>query len=157
MHTKRFLKIILILILFSIIFVGSNVFGIFSEADTYTKMKVFTEILNFIKDDYVDEKSSAKLVDSAISGMLKELDPHSTLLPPERSRRMDERFQGFGGIGIIFRIIDEKITINDVFSGGPCDKLGLMRGDKIVEIGSESAIGIDQDGGFIIYIYWICN
>ncbi|MFC1558486.1 hypothetical protein ACFL40_03935, partial [candidate division KSB1 bacterium] len=43
----------------------------------------------------------------AVQGMLKELDPHSVLLPPEKSNEMDERFQGFGGIGIWFRIIDE--------------------------------------------------
>jgi len=146
MKNKRLFSIILIfLLIISTSFLGTKVFGLLFQVDAYTKLRVFSEIVNNIKDYYVDEKDPINLIDSAINGMLKELDPHSVILPPERSQDMDERFQGFGGIGIWFNIVDQKITITDVFKNGPCDKLALMRGDQIVAINSESAIGIDND------------
>ena len=145
MSRNKLISLFLIVLVIFALFTGTKAFGILQDIDIFTKMKVFTEIVNNIKDYYVDEKDPVSLVDSAIKGMLKELDPHSVLLPPEKSKDMDERFQGFGGIGIWFRIIEKKITITDVFKNGPCDKLGLQRGDRIVEIEGESAIGINLD------------
>jgi len=146
MKNKRLFSIILIfLLIISTSFLGTKVFGLLFQVDAYTKVKVFSEIIINIKDYYVDEKDPVHLIDSAINVMLEELDPHSVILPPEKSQDMDERFQGFGGIGIWFMIVDQKITITDVFKNGPCDKLGLMRGDQIVAINGESAIGIDND------------
>ena len=146
MKNKRLFSIMLIfLLIISTSFLGTKVFGLLFQVDAYTKLGVLSEIMINIKDYYVDEKDPVNLIDSAINGMLKELDPHSVILPPERSQDMDERFQGFGGIGIWFNIVDQKITITDVFKNGPCDKLGLMRGDRIVAINGESAIGIDND------------
>ncbi|MCK4967218.1 S41 family peptidase [bacterium] len=145
MSRNKLISLFLIMLVIFTLFSGTKAFGILQDIDIFTKMRVFTEIVNNIKDYYVDEKNPVSLVDSAIQGMLKELDPHSVLLPPEKSKDMDERFQGFGGIGIWFRIINEKITITDVFKNGPCDKLGLERGDQIVKIEGESAIGIKLD------------
>ena len=144
-NKKLYFIILMILFFISILTLGTKVFGLFPETDVFTKMRVFTEVLNNIKDFYVDEKNPNDLIDNAIRGMIKELDPHTVILPPERSQLMDDQFQGFGGIGIWFNIVDEKITIMDVFKNGPCDKLGLMRGDQIIKINGESVIGIKRD------------
>jgi carboxyl-terminal processing protease len=116
-----------------------------SARSLYTKLKVFSDILERIRTDYVEEKDPDKLVDSAIRGMVADLDPHTTYMTREEYDKWNQDFEGFSGIGIYFDILDGKITILSVIKEGPSEKVGLQTGDRIVSIGGVSAIGIKRD------------
>jgi carboxyl-terminal processing protease len=111
----------------------------------YLKLKVFSEILEKIRTDYVEEKDPRKLVDSAVRGMVADLDPHTTYMTLEEYDKWNRDFEGFSGIGIYFDILDGKITILSVIKDGPSEKVGLQTGDRIVSIDGASAIGIKRD------------
>jgi len=111
----------------------------------YQKIKIFTTVLQTIQRAYVEETDASKLIDDAIKGMVKNLDPHTTYLSTEEIKDWDQRYRGYSGIGITFDIISDKITIMSVISGGPSDKLGFIPGDRIVRINNENAIGTKQE------------
>ena len=121
----------------------------FSLYDTgrslYTKIELFSTILRRIHSDYVDIKDSEDLVESAIKGMVSSLDPHTTYLTKEHFERWNQSFEGYSGIGITFDVIRNKITIMSVFQEGPSDKVGLLPGDRIVEINGKIATGMKRD------------
>lgn len=111
----------------------------------YVKMKVFTAVMQTIQRVYVEEVDPDSLINDAIRGMLKNLDPHTNYMTSEDVKKWSQRYEGYSGIGISFAIINDKITIMSVMEGGPSYRLGFRAGDRIVKINSESAVGIKQD------------
>jgi carboxyl-terminal processing protease len=123
--------------------------GLASERTVYTQLKVLTEVLGLITDNYVEKVNGEDLVDGAITGMLGQLDPHSNYLDPERYKRMQERNRGlYYGIGVSFEIVGGDLTVVAAIEGSPSAKLGIRPGDIIVKIDGESAKGIKQDDVF---------
>ena len=111
----------------------------------YAKIQLFSEIIITIKDEYVEEKDPQELIESAIKGMVSDLDPHTSYLSSEDFKRWNQSYEGYSGIGVTFDIIRDKITIMSVMVDGPSDKVGLRAGDRIVAIEGNSAIGIKRD------------
>lgn len=111
----------------------------------YQKMKIFTMVLQTIQRVYVEEVDPEKLLNDAIKGMVKNLDPHTNYLTADEVKEWSKTYQGYSGIGISFDIINGKITIMSVMEGGPSYRLGLQPGDRIIKINGESAIGIKRD------------
>ncbi len=102
----------------------------------------FEEILANAQKNYVDTINTDKLTESAIKGLLNDLDPHSVYIPVVQKQREDEDFRGsFEGIGVQFEIINDTITIVTPIIGGPSEKLGIRAGDKIVKIDGKNAVG----------------
>ena len=94
----------------------------------------------------VDSADMYKLTEEALRGMFATLDPHSVYIEPEISAADQENFAGtFQGIGVQFNIIQDTITVVSAIAGGPSDQLGIISGDRIVEIEDSSAIGFDND------------
>tara|TARA_B100000575_G_scaffold294657_1_gene312758 strand:- start:19813 stop:21705 length:1893 start_codon:yes stop_codon:yes gene_type:complete len=94
----------------------------------------------------VDSADMYKLTEEALRGMFATLDPHSVYIEPEISAVDQENFAGtFQGIGVQFNIIQDTITVVSAIAGGPSDQLGIISGDRIVEIEDSSAIGFDND------------
>jgi carboxyl-terminal processing protease len=116
-----------------------------SGKSLYLKLKVFSDIFEKIRTDYIDEKDPQTLLDSAVRGMVSDLDPHTTYFTREEFERWNRDFEGFSGIGIYFDVLDGKITILSVIKEGPSEKVGLQTGDRIVSIDGESAIGMKRD------------
>ena len=112
---------------------------------TYGKFKLFTDILDSIRQYYVDEKDPAELIDNAIKGMVSELDPHTTYLTSDHFDQWNQRYEGYSGIGVTFDIVKDKITIMSVMNGGPSDRVGLLAGDRIVGIEGKNAVGMKRD------------
>ena len=82
---------------------------------------------------YVDPTNEHKMVESAIKGMLSELDPHSTYSTAEEVKKMNEPLQGnFDGIGIQFNMAEDTLFVIQPVSGGPSEKVGILAGDRIV-------------------------
>lgn len=95
-----------------------------------------------VKYGYIDSVDDDKLIEDAIRGMLKELDPHSVYLSAEDLRKANETLMGsFEGIGVQFNIINDTIVIVSPVPGGPSEKVGIMPGDKIVTIEGEGVTG----------------
>ena len=92
---------------------------------------------------YVDETNEGKLVESAIVGMLKELDPHSTYSNAEEVKKMNEPLQGnFDGIGIQFNMAEDTLFVIQPISGGPSEKVGIRAGDRITHVNDTLIAGV---------------
>src|SRR5689334_26632 len=101
------------------------------------------QVLDIIKYFYVDTINEKKITDDAIRTMLKDLDPHSTYIPPEEMREMNEPLVGkFEGIGIQFNIFNDTILVVQTIAGGPSEKLGIRAGDRIVKIDDQNVASI---------------
>ena len=100
------------------------------------------ELLRYIEAKYVDEIDREELVQKVIDNILEDLDPHSTYIPAEEVRRVNEQLDGnFEGIGIEFLVVDDTIVVINPTENGPSDKAGILAGDKIVAIGDSLIVG----------------
>lgn len=92
---------------------------------------------------YVDPTDEGKLVEDAIVGMLEKLDPHSTYTDPEETKEMTEPLEGnFDGIGIQFNVLTDTVYVIQVIPGGPSEKVGLVAGDRVVQVNDTVIAGV---------------
>ena len=102
---------------------------------TYEQLRLFTEVLSIVQNQYVDEVPPKDLIYSAIKGTLRGLDPHSSFLDPESYREMQVETSGsFGGLGIEITLRDDVLTIVAPIEGTPAHRAGLQTGDRIIKI-----------------------
>lgn len=135
-----------ILILFLILTLTGASSRILSDArEIYTKIQLFGTIVQAIREDYVEEKDTGELIETAIQGMVSNLDPHTAYLNREYFEQWSQRYEGYSGIGVTFDIVENKITVLSIIEDGPSDKVGLLAGDRIIAINEESAIGMKRD------------
>lgn len=103
----------------------------------------FKEILTYVERDYVDEVDAEKLVGEAINEMLEKLDPHSVYIPAKDRELTNSQLEGeFDGIGIEFNIIKDTIYVISPLEGGPSEAVGLLSGDKILQVDGEGVAGV---------------
>ncbi len=106
-------------------------------------------VLDVIEKTYVEDVDANKLIDDAIVGALKGLDPHSVYIPPKEMKQVKEEFQGnFEGIGISFEIVNGYLTVVSPIPGTPSDRAGILAGDKIVQIDRSPAKDITTEDVF---------
>ncbi|MCM1449655.1 MAG: S41 family peptidase [Clostridiales bacterium] len=99
-------------------------------------------IMDMIDRDYVDDVNSDSLIESTLPSLLSNLDPHSVYIPAESLKAVNEDLDGsFSGVGISFTIQNDTVTVVEVISGGPAEKVGVMAGDRIVTIDGEPFTG----------------
>ena len=99
-------------------------------------------LLRVVDDQYVDTVNMTDLVEKAMPQILAELDPHSTYIPAQNLEEVTSELEGsFSGIGIQFTIQNDTIHVNSVIQGGPSEKVGLMAGDRIVEVDDSAFVG----------------
>lgn len=102
---------------------------------TYENLKVFTEVLSIVQNQYVDEVNPQEIVYGAIRGVLKTLDPHSSFLDREMYKEMQVETTGsFGGLGIEITMKDDVLTVVSPIEGTPAYRAGVHAGDKIIRI-----------------------
>jgi carboxyl-terminal processing protease len=122
-----------------------------SAQSTADPAEKFRHALNIVARQYVDPIKADQLVEDAIIGMLKELDPHSVYLSAEELRRANEPLQGsFDGIGVQFNIINDTIVVVSPVPGGPSEKVGIYPGDKIVSINGQNSTGSRVTNEFVL-------
>lgn len=106
-----------------------------SNEETYKGLKIFSDVLEIIEKDYVDSVDTKELVQKAIQGMIRGLDPHSALLPPEALEDLQIDSEGeFPGIGIHITLQNDLITVISPIEGTPAFKAGIKARDKIIKI-----------------------
>jgi len=116
-----------------------------SADDALNQFEKLKQAFAIINGKYVERVDSKAMVEEGVKGMLKSLDPHSSYIPPEQVRDTRDRYQGsFGGIGIRFEPGDTARVVAPI-AGGPSEKVGIMAGDRIVEIEDSTAIGLSGD------------
>lgn len=98
--------------------------------------------LRLIQEQYVDTISPDELADMALRSILESLDPHSEYIPREELVKVNEDLSGsFSGVGISFQLVADSVTVVDVITGGPAEKLGILAGDRVI-----SANGVNLTG-----------
>ena len=101
--------------------------------ETSKQLEVFTAVLREVQNVYVDPVSAEQAVGTAITGMLKELDPYTVYYPEDQIEDVRLLQTGeYGGIGCIIQKIDDAVLISDIHPGGPADKAGLLVGDALL-------------------------
>ncbi len=106
--------------------------------DLYRQVRIFSDTLAIIQEDYVDETKPKDLIYGALKGMLASLDPHSQFLDPENYNELKVDTQGrFGGLGIEITIKDGLLTVITPIEDSPAWKAGIKSNDRIVKINNE--------------------
>jgi len=101
----------------------------------YARLEIFARALSHIENSYVGDVDDEAILEGAIRGMLKVLDPHSAYLDANELRILDSDTQGqFGGVGIEVDVNDGWLTVLRAFPGGPADRAGVQAGDRLLAI-----------------------
>ena len=139
---------------------AAYLFGSFAQAkDTATKSSVqstakekleayikFTQILNVIENEYVDEVNTTALVDKALKGLMTNLDSHSTFMDTKSYKDLTVQTKGeFGGLGISVGMKDGVLTVIAPLKDTPAYKAGIKAGDIILKIDNQATIGMSID------------
>jgi carboxyl-terminal processing protease len=144
-------RIIASVLLIGLLVVGSGLSPVWAQeseenskeatVDSYEKLKTFSEILSLLEANYVEKVDANDLIDGAIRGMLKTLDPHTSYLPPEAFKQMKVETSGrFGGLGIEITIRKGILTVVTPIEDTPAFKAGVKAGDRIIKIEDESTL-----------------
>ncbi|MCK5350906.1 MAG: S41 family peptidase [Desulfobacula sp.] len=110
-----------------------------ADDNTYKSLKLFADVLEELEKNYVDDVDSEELIHNAIKGMVGNLDPHSSFMPPEAFDELQDDTKGeFSGIGIVITMKDAILTVVSPIEGTPAYKAGIQAGDIIIRIDDKS-------------------
>jgi len=127
-------KLLKNLLLFSLIISFSKVYAA-NEDDIYKKIDLFSEVLDKINKEYVEEVNQSEAMDAAINGVLQFLDPYSAYMSPESFQNMQTETSGeFGGLGIEVGMEHGVVKVISPIDNSPASKVGVKAGDYIVKI-----------------------
>jgi len=131
---------IIIIFLFSFFFI--NKVSAESNTSIYEKIDLFSEVLNKINNEYVEEVNQSDTMDAAINGVLQSLDPYSTYMSPEMFRDMQTETSGkFGGLGIEVGMEHGVVKVISPIDNSPASRVGVKAGDYIVKINDNQVQG----------------
>ncbi len=106
-----------------------------NENDIYKKIDLFSEVLDKINKEYVDDVNQSEAMDAAINGVLQSLDPYSAYMSPETFENMQTETSGeFGGLGIEVSMEHGVVKVISPIDNSPAYKVGVKAGDYIVKI-----------------------
>jgi len=136
---KQYIYLMVLTIFFSL-----NITSSFAEKedDIYSKVDLFSEVLDKVNKEYVDEINQSEAMDAAINGVLQSLDPYSAYMSPEMFEEMQTETSGeFGGLGIEVSMEAGVVKVISPIDNSPADREGVKAGDYIVKIGNEQVQG----------------
>jgi carboxyl-terminal processing protease len=126
---------ITIIIIFFNTLINNNYLHSKNSNELYEKIDLFSEVLETIKNEYVDEVDQAEVMDSAINGVLQSLDPYSAYMSPKSFNGMRTDTKGeFGGLGIEIGMESGVIKVIAPIDDTPASNAGIKSGDYIVKI-----------------------
>ncbi|MGD9132077.1 MAG: S41 family peptidase [Desulfobacterales bacterium] len=117
--------------------IGAGFFGDLAakSEESYEGLKIFSDVIQLVEKEYVDEVDSKELIQKAIQGMVQSLDPHSSLLPPEAFEDLQIDTKGkFTGIGIHITMKDGFVTVISPIEDTPAYKAGIIAQDRIIKV-----------------------
>src|SRR5579863_6497436 len=114
-----------------------------AASDTYQQLNLFGDVFERVRSDYVEKPDDSKLIESAISGMLSGLDPHSSYMDAKSFRDMQVQTRGeFGGLGIEVTMEDGLIKVVSPIDDTPASKAGILANDIITMLDDEQVQGL---------------
>ena len=114
-----------------------------NRQETYKQLNLFGDVFQRVQEQYVEEVTDKKLIESAISGMLQSLDPHSSYLSSKSYKDMQVKTKGkFGGLGIEITMEDGVVKVVSPIDDTPAAKAGMKSGDLIIGVDGESIRGL---------------
>ncbi len=114
-----------------------------AAADTYRQLNLFGDVFDRVRADYVEKPDDKKLIESAISGMLTGLDPHSSYMDAKSFKDMQVQTRGeFGGLGIEVTMEDGLIKVVSPIDDTPASRAGVMANDIITTLDDEPVQGL---------------
>lgn len=124
-----------------------SIFAIIAFAASAQQQFMATQKLAYaeqaISKLYVDSVDQDKLVEDAINGMLKNLDPHSSYSNAKETKELNEPLEGsFSGIGISFNMATDTLYIIETIGGGPSERVGILPGDRIIKVNDTIIAGV---------------
>ncbi len=118
---------------------NGSFFPFFKEGREDKMLRIF----DLISNSYVDSLNIDSIQEKTITGVLKELDPHSSYLPPRDAQEQTENLEGnYTGIGVEYQMIRDTLMITGVNPNGPSAESGLKPGDKIVRVDGYNIAGV---------------
>ena len=124
------------------IFFNTKVYSNTNSDKLYEKIDLFGEVLEKIKQEYVDEVDQADVMDSAINGVLQSLDPYSAYMSPDLFKSMQTESKGeFGGLGIEIGMEAGVVKVIAPIADTPAERAGIKAGDYIVRINDKQVQG----------------
>ncbi len=131
-----------ILFIFLINFLSINYLHSKNSNELYEKIDLFGEVLEIIKQEYVDDVNQVDIMDSAINGLLQSLDPYSAYMSPKSFEGMQTDTKGeFGGLGIEIGMESGVVKVISPIDDTPAANAGIKAGDYIVKINDEQVQG----------------
>jgi len=113
-----------------------------NDDDIYKKIDLFSEVLDKINKEYVEDINQSEVMDAAINGVLQSLDPYSAYMSPESFENMQTETSGeFGGLGIEVSMEAGVVKVISPIDGSPADEVGVKAGDYIVKINEHQVQG----------------
>ena len=135
-------KKITLVFLLSVFLLNPNISFSKNSIELYEKIDLFGEVLEKIRNEFVDEIDQADVMDSAINGVLQSLDPYSAYMSPELFKSMQTDTKGkFGGLGIEIGMESGIVKVISPIDDTPASKAGIKAGDYIVKIEDEQVQG----------------
>jgi carboxyl-terminal processing protease len=114
-----------------------------NRQETYKQLNLFGDVFQRVQEQYVEEVTDKELIESAISGMLQSLDPHSSYLSVESYEDMQVKTKGtFGGLGIEITMEDGFVKVVSPIDDTPAALAGMQSGDLIIAVNGESLRGL---------------
>lgn len=109
---------------------------------TLDELRTFTDVFNIVRNNYVDEVPGPDLLDLALRGMVKGLDPHSAFLGPDAYRAQTDDSRGsYGGIGVELDTPEQRLVVERVIEGGPAWIAGVREGERILAVDGKRVKG----------------
>ncbi|MBW2336293.1 MAG: S41 family peptidase [Deltaproteobacteria bacterium] len=133
-HVKLWLLMVIAVVFWT---VGTGFYRDLSakSEEAYEELKVFSDVIEMIEREYVDEVDTKELIQKAIQGMVHSLDPHSSLLPLDAFQDLQIDTKGkFTGIGIHITMQDGFVTVISPIEDTPAHKAGIIARDRIIKV-----------------------
>jgi carboxyl-terminal processing protease len=118
-----------------------------AQGDTpYAAVEQLGRVLVEVENEYVDPVDRSKLVEGAIKGMVSELDPHSSYMPPDEFQAFESDTEGeFGGIGIEVESRNDQLVVLAPIEGSPAERAGIRSGDVVVSVDGKDPTSVPLD------------
>ena len=147
MQNNNYLPIIYSFILILGIFLGN----LLKNENPKIQNSKLDAILQLVEENYVDGFDISEYEDEILTAIMQKLDPHSGYIPKKEQGFIEEQMNGsFGGVGIEFNIIKDSLVVVSPISGGPSQKLGILSGDRIVEVDGEDFASVGLTNSDVI-------
>ncbi len=113
------------------------------KSETYALLRLFGDVFQRVRTDYVEETKDADLIEAALNGMLTSLDPHSSYMNEKGFKEMQVQTKGeFGGLGIEVTMENSLVKVVSPIDDTPAAKAGVLPGDYISFINDEQVLGM---------------